>query len=314
MVGSHHAPTDSLGNTSAEPAANSTFEDALRAAIRARGLSLERIHQRLRMAGAEVSPATLSYWQSGRTRPERARSLVALGHLEHILQVPPGTLSNRLGPPRPRGRWLNHTSGELGTHALWAEPAPVSAVLRQVNTQWDSWLTRLSQHDRFEVGPDGTERSLATRHVLRAEDDGPDRWTCVYQVDKPVSPPTLEPSGPCRLGHQYFLPEQGFFASEVLFDRPLNKGETVVCEYKLIHGVESPVARNYERKFRFPVREYVLEVRFQEPALPVHCYQYEAITAADKEDSRALSLDGANGVHAVALGFGPGRFGIRWDW
>ncbi|WP_113694645.1 transcriptional regulator [Amycolatopsis albispora] len=78
------------------------FAAALRAAIRARGLGLERIRYRLRDRGVPVSLATLSYWQSGRCRPERPESLAALTELEDVLDVPPGSLTRLLPPPRRR--------------------------------------------------------------------------------------------------------------------------------------------------------------------------------------------------------------------
>ncbi|MBE1500683.1 MULTISPECIES: transcriptional regulator [Amycolatopsis] len=81
------------------------FDVALRAAIRARGLGLDRIRYRLRGRGTTVSLATLSHWQSGRCRPERAESLEALRNLEDILNVPDGSLSKLLGPPRGRTRF-----------------------------------------------------------------------------------------------------------------------------------------------------------------------------------------------------------------
>jgi transcriptional regulator with XRE-family HTH domain len=84
--------------------ATGPFEAALRAAIRARGLGLERIRYRLRGRGVSISLATLSHWQSGRCRPERPESLQALRHIEEVLEIPPGSLINLLGPPRSRTR------------------------------------------------------------------------------------------------------------------------------------------------------------------------------------------------------------------
>ncbi|PXY30910.1 transcriptional regulator [Prauserella muralis] len=72
--------------------ATGPFAAALRAAIRARGLGLERIQYRLRRRGVPVSLATLSHWQSGRCRPERPGSLAALRYLEEVVDVPPGSL------------------------------------------------------------------------------------------------------------------------------------------------------------------------------------------------------------------------------
>lgn len=72
------------------------FAVSLRAAIRARGLGLERIRYRLRARGTPVSLATLSHWQSGRCQPERPESLAALAALEEILEVPRGSLTGLL--------------------------------------------------------------------------------------------------------------------------------------------------------------------------------------------------------------------------
>ena len=82
------------------PARSDGFADALRAAIVERGLSLDRLRYHLRARGHELSIATLSYWQSGRSRPERASSLTALGALEDILLVPEGSLLRLLPPTR----------------------------------------------------------------------------------------------------------------------------------------------------------------------------------------------------------------------
>jgi hypothetical protein len=57
--------------------AHPTFAQALREAIQARGLELDRIRWRFGEHGVAVSMATLSYWQSGRSRPGRALEFAA---------------------------------------------------------------------------------------------------------------------------------------------------------------------------------------------------------------------------------------------
>ncbi|NVI92824.1 helix-turn-helix domain-containing protein [Actinomadura sp. BRA 177] len=74
------------------------FAGALRQAVQASGLTLERIRHRLGRRGLTVSVATLSYWQRGRSRP-RSRTVVVA--LEEILQVPQGTLTDLLDDPAP---------------------------------------------------------------------------------------------------------------------------------------------------------------------------------------------------------------------
>ena len=166
------------------------FPDALRAAIRASRLSLDRIQHRLALRGVTISVATLSYWQSGRRRPERPESLEALRHLEAVLGVPPTALSSLLGPPRPRGR-RSHPSQLLPIDALWSRREHLSSLLAKVDTSSDGQLGRISQQDRCEIAADRGQRSLWVRQVLRAEQDGPDRWILVFDSETPGCVPEL---------------------------------------------------------------------------------------------------------------------------
>lgn len=288
------------------------FADALRAAILARGLGLQRLRERLLARGVSVSLATLSYWQSGRSRPERHESLVALAHLEAVLRLAPGELAELLGPPRPRGRWPRGGGTEIA--AFWPQPGGVRDAVREVDTRWDRRLTRISQHDRVLVGADRGEHTYVSRQVLRAEADGPDRWVAIMHLDEHDRPvPSVRPLRHCRLGRVVRRPQAGLVVAELLFDRPLARGETVITEHELVNGAPFPVDGNYERKFRLPVREFVLEVCFDPTVLPARCERYTR--AEDGVETRHPVEPAADGsVHAVALNVGPGCLGFRWEW
>lgn len=290
----------------------SEFAAVLRAAIRARGLGLERIRDRLRAQGVSVSLATLSYWQSGRSRPERRDSLTAVELLESVLELPAGTLIASLGPPRRRGRWLSTVPISPDVAAFWPSPDAVEDAVSEVDIRWDERLTRISQHDRVFVGADGGERSYHSRQVLRAEADGPDRWVVIMHLDEHDRPlPTIKPLRHCHLGRTVLRPADGLLVAELLFDRPLRKGETVITEHELENSAPYPPADNYERKFRLPVREFVLEICFDPARLPVNCVRYSQL---DESDEVAQQVEPSDSVHGVALNFGPGRYGFRWDW
>ncbi len=287
------------------------FDVALRAAIQARGLSLERLREHLHAHGVSITAATLSYWQSGRSRPERRESVLGLRCLERVLEVPPGSLTALLGPPRARGRWPRQVpaSSELGR--FWPHREVVDEAVRDVDTRWDERLSRISQHDVVLVGPDREERAIRSRQVLRAESDGPDRWVAILHLDEHDRPlPILRSLRGCRPGRTVHRPEDGLLVVELLFDRPLARGETVLTEHTLANRAPCPPATNYERKFRFPVREYVLEVRFSPSALPVRCEQY---SAEEGGADRVVPVTPDDSVHGVALNFGPGRYGFRWS-
>lgn len=294
--------------------ATGPFEAALRAAIAARGLGLTRIHDRLRRSGITISLATLSYWQSGRSRPERRDSLVALAELERVLEVPGGSLTALLGPPRPRGRWFGKPPMNTDTAVWWPDQAAVDDALDEVDMRWDERLTRISQHDLARVGPEREELSFVSRQVLRAEEDGADRWVVIMHLDEHDRVlPLVRPRKHCRLGRVVSRPADGLLVTELLFDRPLARGETIITEHELVNRSPYPLATNYERKFRLPVREFVVEVCFDAAALPRRIEQHSRLEG-EPERVREVHLDESHSTHAIALNFGPGCYGFRWEW
>ncbi|MBW4717778.1 XRE family transcriptional regulator [Saccharothrix obliqua] len=298
-----------------DTARTDTFAGALRAAIAERGLGLERIREHLAQHGVRVSLATLSYWQSGRSRPERRSSLAAIGHLEEILALPDGYLASLLGPPRPRGRWLKRVPEQPPPAGPeWSEPDQAAWALRQADTGRDHPLTRLSQHDLVTIGPDRGERTVRSRHVLRAEADGADRWVVVVRVDEPGRAlPLLRPLRHCAVGRLVSRPGTGLVVAELLFDRALRRGDSIVVEHELVHRPPYPPATDCGRTFRVPVREYVLEVAFDPLARPVECELYRT-PAGGHPDVRPAEVDTGGALLGVALDFGPGDYGFRWKW
>ncbi|WHT19121.1 helix-turn-helix transcriptional regulator [Crossiella sp. CA-258035] len=287
------------------------FATALRAAIAGRGLGLHRIRERLRTRGITISAATLSYWQSGRSRPERHESLTALHHLEEVLEVPRGSLTTLLGPPRPRGP--HRLTDPPDIDAFWPAPTEVAEALTEINTSWDTRLTRLSQHDTIHIGPHREELTSVSRQVLRANADGPDRWVVILHLDEHDHPlPEVRPLRHCTLGRTSANPSTGLLTAELLFPKPLRRNETIITEHELRNHAPHPTATNYERKFRLPVREYVLEVRFDPTCPPATITRRTTTQTTTHEDQ--VHLDELTSVHGVATDFGPGTYGFHWTW
>ncbi|MEA5365548.1 hypothetical protein VA596_38900 [Amycolatopsis sp., V23-08] len=293
------------------------FATQLRAAIATSGLSLDRIQARLRARGVVVSVTALSYWQSGKRQPERQSSLSAVRTLEEILDVPAGSLLGLLPPPRPRGGAGKRQAGgepmsfprEVLQPLLDKVGAP-NALERQHP------LKLVGLHDLCEIAEDGGQRSVTARAVFQAGSDGQDRWLLVYTQDDPAAgPPELHAVRNCRIGRAEVDEAHGLVVAELVFDQPINRGETHLIEYTLTNsGPPYPECRNtHYREFRRPVREYLLEVRFAPGTAPDRCWQYAHHGSGGTLTRRRLKLDGGDGVHAVALDFGPGVFGIDWD-
>lgn len=285
------------------------FADVLRTAVEERGLGLDRLREHLEQRGVSISVATLSYWQTGRSRPERRSSLEALPHLEEVLGLPHGSLHEPLTVPAQRRRRRPVQDLE----AVWPEESR-TAVLSRLDTRWDAELDRVSVHDRLWVGPDGRQQSLVVRQVLRARTEGPDRCVVMHcQDDVAVGLPAIRALRGCTPGRTAEDAATGVVATELLFGRALRPGQTVVIEYETVPSDVGPHEPGYSRRLRLPATEYLLEVHFSADAVP-------ACVEAVRSDGTAAALepDPEHGVHLVVgperAGSVPGSFGIRWAW
>lgn len=292
---------------------SSAFSEALRTSIARSGLSLDRLQARLQANGIPVSITALSYWQSGKRQPERQSSLSAVRVLEEVLGLRPGELLSLLPPPRPRG-----PARPRRTEPVNFPVEALKALLEKVGAphalEQQHRLNLASLHDRCEIAADGGQRCTTARTVFQATADGQDRWLLVYDHGgAEAGPPQLHALRNCRPGRVEVDPEHGLTAAELLFDRTLARGDTHLIEYTLTNGGPPypPCANTYYREFRRPVREYLLEISFD--AAPGRCWQYTRTGTQDEEERKPLQLDTTGSVHAVALDFGPGVFGIGWE-
>jgi hypothetical protein len=285
--------------------ASESFAEVLRTAIEVRGLGLERIRERLEARGISVSVATLSYWQSGRSQPGRKQSLAALPHLEELLDLDPGSLQHALTPPRDRGRRCQ----VVDLDAVWPEP-PQTMVLRRLDTRWDADLERISLHDVLSIGPDRTQVSLQVRQVLRARCDGPDRRVVMHCLEDPgAGLPEIRALRGCRLGEVARDVPSGILGCELVFLEPLRRGQTVVADYEVLSGQPRPYEVRHTRRLRLPMRQYLLEIRFDPDALPAAVFHVQ-----DGQDCQRLELDTEHSVHVVDTDCTAGITGVRWEW
>jgi hypothetical protein len=293
------------------------FEDALRVAIRSSRLSLERIQHRLRTRGTPVSVTALSYWQSGRRRPERPDSLLALRQLEDVLGLHDGALAALLGPPRPRGRTRRDANDAPPLSALWSTNQSAAELLGRVDTSPDGKLSRLSHHDVVHIDAHGGQRKVHVRQLVRAECNGADRWMMVFDgAASSAAPAVIRPIRSCHLGKVLTDHAQDVVVAELLFDRALERGETILMEYELLDPPSGTHEDDYTycRLFRLPVRQYLLELRFDPTTPPARCETFAGDPSGHElEPAKRMVLDRYGRAHTVALDFGMGVFGARWQ-
>lgn len=290
------------------------FHEALRAAIDDSGLTLERVRDRLAARGIRVSPASLSYWQQGRSRPERADSLRAVEAIEVILGLPRSSLRALLGPPKPRGRWAGRPK-EPGFDELMGPFETVGPVFTDAFEALDTRARVVSVEDRVTLRGDRSVRRVASRVVLRAVEDGADRVPAVYAADPGTDPGALTVVAleNCRVGRVGTRPGTPVMAAEMLFERPLRAGEIYVMEYEFM--VCSPtVSHEYRRAFRYPVGTCLMTIRFHPSAVPVRLREFSVEVDSEPRRETDISVTGGRSAYLFTTEFGPGARGVAWEW
>ncbi len=288
------------------------FSEVLSRAVQARGLSLDRIRARLEAAGVPVSNATLSYWQSGRSLPTRARSLRTLVELEGILQLEPGTLIE-----------LIRTADGRTRHQLfaWQTIVPTGELAEQIIAQMgmevSGRISRVSVHDTLTVDANRCETSHLTRQVLRAERSGVQTFPVVYkQEGEEPGAPEIEAILGCHIGEVVEVPERQLMVAEVVLPRPLQRGELALTE-TLVSMKPAPSDLMTRSVFE-PMREVAMAVQFHPQALPQSARTYTQLTMHD--DGTAAETDVVpvpvldNQIQIVKLDVPPSVYALRWSW
>ncbi|MFI0978934.1 hypothetical protein ACH4SP_18270 [Streptomyces sp. NPDC021093] len=290
------------------------FHLALRAALAVRGLPLQRVQRHLADRGVKVGVTSLSYWQQGARRPQRAESLRAVRELEGVLRLPPESLIRLLlvdagnEPERPTAR---------AYRALVEASGSVELLLSELESPVDGGLHTVGHHERVRIGPDRELVGRDSQHVVRAHRDGVDRYLAVHHGDPGCDPSRVRVRAGenCRTGRVRWHRETGLVVAEMLFDARLRDGDTYFFEYGFEDGTGGP-SGEYVRGFSFAAGQYVLQVHFDEAALPVRCRRFAQATAGAPRAARQdLTLSGRHGtVHFVQQGVRPGILGVDWDW
>lgn len=297
----------------APAAAPDAFPAALREALGRRGLSLERVSERLRARGIGVSQATLSSWQRGRSQPERARSLRAVEVLEEILELPGGALRSLLGPRRPRGR-VAPARGESAALQVLGKDSVVEKALGERFRHFNQESGSLLVHDVVTLGEHGTLSNLSTTNVLRASRAGADRALFVLSFDDEQAEPLDIRVTSGRLGEATYLKGLKSLVLEIHFGRELAKLETTVVSYAVDVSPSRDPATHYERWSRANLHEYLQQVFFHPDALPSGCRRYfRDQVGSPPRGQRRIPMNDSHSTHVLVSRCKPGVHGVAWD-
>lgn len=284
------------------------FPVAFRTAVKRSGRSLESLRRRLDERGTAVSIATLSYWQSGRSQPQRAGSLEAVAHLEEILGVPRGHLLGRLGPRRRPGpaRELPRAA------ALPVELALASRAMEQLGFGAHLELVDLTVHDTLDVDASGVPRVRTIRNVVRAMRDGAQRLPALLATTQPSGErATFTAVSGCRVGRTISHDAEGVFAAEIILERALRVDETAAAEHRVTLPLDLDPDQSIEYLLQHRVTELMIWVRFHPDKLPRTVETFSVVDGVTS--SSLLRLGSSTSAQHVMHRVGPGRVGIRWS-
>ncbi|MCW7943177.1 hypothetical protein AAW14_14270 [Streptomyces hygroscopicus] len=291
------------------------FHVALRAAIAARGLPLQRVQHHLSRYGVRVGVTSLSYWQQGARRPQRPESLRAVRALEEILQLPDESLVRLLtkadehtGPDRPSGR---------SYRSLVEASDVLERLLAELESPLDGGLHTIGHHERVRIGARRELLARESHHIVRAHKDGVDRYVAIHHGDPGCNPERTRVHAleNCRTGRVRWHHDTGVLVAELLFDTRLRSGDTFLFRYAIEDGTAG-ASCEYVRGFGLAGGQYALQIRFAEEALPVRCHRFTQHSAAAPRSGRQeLALSGRHrSVHLVEPRVRSGIVGIGWEW
>lgn len=283
------------------------FHEALRIAVEARGLALERISAHLHARGHTISIATLSYWQSGRSLPGRPASLRALGALESILDVPRGHLAGLLPGPPP-------AAAEPITPLALAEVLPATErldrIVADLGLTWDERLVPVSVHIRWFVDEHQQASHLQCRETLQAT-DRVDSYVVGAEHQYADVDVALTAMTGCSVRRIVTRRADSACVAELELP-PLRRHDCHVIEYEVAYswpdGTRLPASRCVMGATS-PVRDAYLEVNFSPGARPTDlCFAEGRLP-----DLHRRSVPGtARTVSAHRAEFGPGMLGYEW--
>ncbi|MFG2992543.1 hypothetical protein ACGFZK_25180 [Streptomyces sp. NPDC048257] len=292
------------------------FHLALRAALAARGLPLHRVQHRLAAQGIKVGVTSLSYWQQGARRPRHPESLRAVSALERILELPEGALLRLLAAPEP-GPPSAGRPPTRSYRALFSLGGTVERLLDGMDLPPDGGLHSVGHHERVRIGPAGELLVRESQQIVRAHRDGVDRYLAVHHGDPgcDVTRMRVIAYENCRTGRIRCHPESGLLVAELLFDARLRRGDTHVFGYGIEDGTGAR-SSEYVRGFSYAGGQYMLQVAFDEAALPVRCRRFvRGGPAAPRTGLVDLTPSGRHrAVHLVEESVRRGILGIAWDW
>ena len=285
------------------------FAASFRDAINARGLTLARLHEQLRARGNSVSMATLSYWRSGARRPEGAQSMAALGDIEQLLHLEPGSLTALLG--------TTNRTGPLGPNLFPLDEQELEDAVKEafaaLGAEYPDTSRELTTHSVTDADAAGNVSYSITRSIVQST-VGIVASIPFLEMTPGISTPApfIEAVAGGRIAARYSHPNGEVHGVLFELDVPLTAPSTAMVEWSVAYPPDYPPQRETGHAVARQTRELLVWTRFHPDALPDRIE--ERVETPDGSKLTELSLEGRNSVHQVRRAFGPGLLGVAWSY
>jgi hypothetical protein len=165
-------------------------------------------------------------------------------------------------------------------------------------------------HELHVVGADGLPAEHRTFQVVKALRDGVTHYR--YRFDTDAASVVVKRGG--TAGPVVEL-EDGLFAVDIAFHRPLHRGETASLEYLTCFDYRRAPPPELRRAMQRKVDSFELRVQFHPRKLPqaVTWAEWAGLTGPVTAE-RPVALDGDCATHTYLRGVGNTVVGYRWVW
>ena len=282
------------------------FARVLQGAIAHSGKTLAQISYEVHEAGATISQASLSYWQSGRSVPRRQSSAKTLRALEKVLSVPRGTLldaaarSGMPAEPEAAATFENTSRGMV-------VPEDSLAVLEETDkshVDWENEVERKAMRTSVLITNDGHTMVANTLCIVSLQGiDAP-----VFHIGNVWSegnlPPDILNVVGGELGETIFYDAENYCLREIRLPKGYATGELRQVGWEYRQESVQPITCSPHRWFARPLETYALNITFEGrvPAFVEWVQSQEVISGGYKqriETSRELTVHG--GIARLAL-------------
>lgn len=292
------------------------FSRALSKAIKERDLTLERLADRLSARDLAVTPATLSYWQTGRSLPRRPASLAALDELETVLGVEQGYLRNLVEEVRVSAPGYRDF-GQSSLDPLASMADLLEYAEQRLGTSFRDPFDLVSRRDVIEIDENGMLASVTMRDVVASMAVPVSHWMAAHtdtaQKSSPhLSLPHIEAIQGCIVAEEVQDDAHHTTACRLELPEPLQEGQEHIVEYEIQFDRPRPLSMHFKRFLERPTREYAAEVHFHPDCLPDRVdYSHDL----DAPNRTYLPVEMSGNVASFSIPEPlPGATHVRWFW